>query len=370
MIVNAYAILDAFLCLLRLGVGLLVLWIGFGVWWSWMRATPSSEQRKNLDDTGDLPRPSGFMLTPSPEQRKNLEDRCYLLFLLASFEMVLSVLSWPVFYLLLQSYVPEWPGLMCIYGVTQVGKASIDMSRFLPTLVSTLQTTKPALVFMSGAWFVLYLVNRSTRTAPLTIRVLTLVLAAGLLGVADAAAETAYLVIPKQESFNPDPCCSLVNAESSSNDRFSPVALVEESNISWLDAAYYGVNLGMLLALAVTQVRRRFSRIRLLLLCGLAVLSLAVNAVFLTEVAAPQLLHLPFHHCPYDLVSGAPESLLAVALFLAGCFAVGWACVVSLMGRRPEAEMYLPDMIGRLLHLAFLGYLGSLVMTSVELALA
>ena len=66
----------------------------------------------------------------------------------------------------------------------------------------------------------------------------------------------------------------------------------------------------------------------------------------------------------------APESLLAVALFLCGCFAVGWAAVAGLFGGGKESRSFLAETVGRLLRLAFLGYIGSMVMLTVELALA
>src|SRR5205823_540731 len=87
MILNTYAVLDAFLSLLRLGLGLLVLGLGLSVWVAWLRSAPGGENRKAL------------------------EDRCYLLFLLAGLLLALNVVSWPIMYLLLQSYVPEWPGV-------------------------------------------------------------------------------------------------------------------------------------------------------------------------------------------------------------------------------------------------------------------
>ena len=101
-----------------------------------------------------------------------------------------------------------------------------------------------------------------------------------------------------------------------------------------------------------------------------AVFSLTLNAVFLIEVAAPKLLHLPYHHCPYDLIPKVPESLVAVVLFLGGCFSVGWACVAGFVCDGPEARPLLPGMIRRLLLQGFFGYLGSVVMISLELALA
>jgi hypothetical protein len=345
MILNAYAVLDSFISLLRLGIGLLVLALGMSAWRAWRR------------------RPAG-------EGRKALEDRGYLLFLLAGLLLWLNVASWPIFYLLLQSYVPQWEGVMCIYGVTRIGLGSLGPARFLPALVTTLEATKPALVFLSGAWFVLYLVNRRTRTAPLTGRVLLAVLAAGLLAVGDAAAEVAYLAIPKKEEVALYGCCT--GSSDPGAARFLPQALVGEEAVPWLYAAYFAANAGMVLALGVCA---RLARTRLPgrwlvpLLAGAAI-SAAVNGVFLVDVAAPRLLHLPYHHCPYDLVPKAPESLVAVALFLGGCFCVGWAWLVARLGRASEAAAFAPDAIRALLHLAFLGYLWSLLMTSVELALA
>jgi hypothetical protein len=350
MILNAYAILDAFVSLLRLGVGLAVLGLGLSALRGWAGA------RAGL----------------AGEEKKALEDRCYLLFLLAGLLLVLNVLSWPLFYLLLQSYVPEWPGVMCIYGVTRIGAGSLGPSRFLPSLLTGLQVMKPGLIFLSGAWFVLYLVNRATQTAPLTGRVLAVLLAAGLLAVADAGAEAAYLAIPKKEQFLDGGCCTEAFDGEQRPSRFLPQARVGEQDVPWLWAAYFAVNGGMVVALAAcVRVSRRRLPVGWLapLLLG-ALLSLAVNAVFVVEVAAPRLLHLPYHHCPYDLVPRAPEALLAVALFMGGSFAVGWACVVGWLGRVAEARPLLPGMVGQLLHLGLLGYLGSVVMLSVELALA
>src|SRR5579885_2571782 len=164
MILNAYAVLDAFVSLLRLGLGLSILYLGAFAWRTW---------RRNRESVNG----------PSSE------DRLHLLLLLAGVMLWLNVLSWPTFYLLLQSYVPEWPGVMCIYGVTRIGTGSLGFSRFLPPLVTALEMLKPGLVFLSGAWFVLYRINRRTDNAPLTGRVLALLVAPGSLAVADAAAE-------------------------------------------------------------------------------------------------------------------------------------------------------------------------------------
>ncbi len=233
MILNAYAVLDAAVSLLRLGLGLLVVVLWVFAWLAWRR------------------RGAG------PERRQAAEDRCYLLFMLGGLLLALNVLSWPLLYLLLQSYVPEWPDVMCIYGVTQIGVGSIGPARFLPPLLAALQAMKPALVFLSGAWFVLYLVNRGTRTAPLTGRVLFVLLAASALAVADAASEVAYLVIPKKEEFPEGGCCAGVFDAAGGASRFLPPALSGADSGPWLYGGYYTINGLMVVALGAASLRRR-----------------------------------------------------------------------------------------------------------------
>jgi hypothetical protein len=349
MILNSYAVLDGFVSVLRLVLGLFVLWLGLSAWQTWRHRVRAVEERKLL------------------------EDRGYLLLLLAWLLLALNVAAWPIFYLLLQSYVPEWPGVMCIYGVTRIGTGSLGMSRFLPTLVRALELLKPGLVFLSGAWFVLYLINRRTYTAPLTGRVLALLVLVGVLALADAAAEVAYLGIPKKEVFLSAGCCTGALGGEEDASRFLPRGLVGEGAEPWLYGAYYAVNLGMVLALwGCQRVCRRCLPVKWLvpLLAG-TLLSVVVNAVFLVDVAAPRLLanFLPHHHCPYDLVPQAPASVAAMAIFLGGCFCVGWACVAGWLGRDAESRPFLAETVGRLLHLASLGYLGSVIMMSAELAL-
>jgi hypothetical protein len=347
MILNTYAVLAAFVSLLRLGLGMLVLGLGLVAWRTWRRTPPNDEGRKNL------------------------EDRSYLLFLMGGTLLALNVIAWPLFYLLLQSYVSEWPGIMCIYGVTRIGSGSLGPARHLPPLISAVQILKPALVLLSGAWFVLYLLNRRTRTAPLTGRVLLVLLAAGLLAVGDAAAELSYIAIPKREEFPSAGCCTGAFDQSTAA-RFLPATLIGENDAGRWSGAYYILNAGLILVVAVCARlwRQRLSRSGLVPLVLAAAAVVAVNAVFLVEVAAPRLIHLPYHHCPYDLVPRAPESLVAVALFLGGTFCVGWAGVAAWLGGSPETTRLLPAMVSRLLQLAAFAYLWSLVMMSVELALA
>jgi hypothetical protein len=347
MILNAYAVLDAFVSLLRLLLGVLVLGLG-GValrkWWAPL----------------------------SPEGRSVVEERGYLLFMLAVVLLGLDLASWPLFYLLLQSYIPQWPGVMCIYGVTRIGAGTVGISRFLPSLVTGLELAKPALVFVGGAWFVVYRINRRTAAGSLLGRTLCILMVFGLVAVTDATAELAYLVIPKQEEYLASGCCAQAFDADAPADKFLPTSLAGESSRPRLYAAYYGMNLGMVLALfaATCRPRSRLTRSGLASLLAGGVLNLLVSLVFLIEIAAPRLLHLPYHHCPYDLIPSVPESLVAMGLFVLGTFAVGWAFVAAWWADSPDTRPIVREGVRYLLRLGLFGYLGSVLMMSVELALA
>jgi hypothetical protein len=346
VILNSYAILDLFLSLFRLGLGLMTCWLAFSAWKSW-RLIPTDYTKWQA-----------------------LEDSSYLVYLLSGLLLILNVLSWPILFLLLQSYVSQWPSVMCIYGVTRIGSGSVGSSRFLPPLLMVLQIAKPLLIFLSGTWFALYIVNRRTATAPLTGRVLCILMAASSLAVIDAAAELTYLIIPKKEQFLSSGCCMGLTDQGPA--RFIPPSLQSDQSGALFYPAYLTINLALILALLVcARLCRRGLPVGWLPPLFLAsLLSLAIFAVFLIDEAAPRLLHLPNHHCFYDLLPQAPRSFASVVLFVVGTLCVGWGCAVGWLASRLESRLLASELIGILFRVGALGYVLSLIILSVELATA
>jgi len=341
MIVNAYAIVAGVLVVIRLPIAILVLGL----------ALRACRQPRTSAET----------------QRR--DDRYYLLVLSATLLLGLNLLAWPVFYALLQSYVSQWPGVMCIYGVTQIGQGSQGLSRFLPSLLYALQVAKPLVVFASGAWFMLYLTNRSLQKSELMPRTLALMMLFALISAGDAALEGAYLLTPKSEQFLDVGCCAAALDVSQTTERFVPSGLLAESDRSWVKLAYYVLNAGLPLGLLACHFR--ISRNWLVFPLLVALVSLPVNWLYLVDIAAPAILRLPYHHCPYDLLPEAPETVIGMALFLFGVFAVGWAWLVDRFGRvAAEVDNGTPQLRQRLLFLAAFGFLSSLVLFTIEVALA
>lgn len=338
MILNTFAVLTGFLAVLRLlgGVGMVV---GVAGW----RRRPSSVDH----DAGT--------------------DRFYFLLMLVVVVLGLNLLSWPLLYLTLQSYVSEFPGVMCIYGVTRVGTGSSGPARHLPALLTFLQVVKPALVFAGGAWFSLYGLNRRCETSPLLSRLVLLAGPIAVLTIADAGAEIAYLSIPKTENAPAAGCC-VADTDAA---RSQPKALTAESDRGRLTGAFYLGSAVLAVAVGVTtRVGRRPAVRTLAVLCAAAAGLAAIAGVFAVDVAAPRLLGLPDHHCVYDLLPRVPEAVLAATLFVAGGFSLGWALVLAQLGRHPETAAHLPGSLARLLRFALWCYLVSVPMVAVELALA
>lgn len=347
MIWNPFAIIDGFISIIRLCVGLYVVTSAVSSW----------SLRRHQSTDLDL--------------REKAENRYYLLLMTATLLLVLNVVAWPVFYLLLQSYVHEWPGVMCIYGVTRIGEGSIGTSRYLPSLVSSLEIAKPAVVFLSGLWFVLHRINLKTYSAPLRNCILLVMAGAALLSIVDAGIEIAYLAIPKKEVFPSAGCCTGIIAGADENARFLPQPLVNLDETT-LFLAYYAFNTITFLAVSAFRMSKslRRSNVGLAALVGVAAATTTVNAAFVIDVMAPRLLAMPDHHCPYDLVPNAPESLIGVALFVMGAAGVGWAALATWLSGGIQPESSVSSVVDELLQFASMCYLISLLWTSAELFLA
>jgi hypothetical protein len=346
MIWNPFAIVAGFISVFRVCVALIVGVLAVRAWLTW---------RAERDDLN---------------RREHAENSYYLVLMMATLLLLSNIISWPAFYLVLQSYVKEWPGVMCIYGVTRIGEGSTGTSRFLPDLVSILEITKPAVVFVSGLWFVLHRINSKTQTAPLSGRILVVMGIAAILAMADSTFELAYLTIPKKEEFPSSGCCTGLIAHTEGNERFLPRSILEVDE-NTLYVAYYLCNSLAILSIFAYRLgaAKRWLAPNLAGLVGVAIATTLVDSIFVIDVVAPRLLGMPDHHCPYDLVPKAPESLIPVALFVMGGGMVWWAALATWLGNTCQTEPTASNMTDELLHIASKCYLLSLVWTSVELLL-
>ncbi|MEE8104454.1 MAG: hypothetical protein V3T86_02855 [Planctomycetota bacterium] len=297
----------------------------------------------------------------APRDRDRLDRRYHLLFVLAVTGFGIAIAAWPLFYLVLQSYVPEWPGAMCIQGVISIGQGSLGPARHLPGLVALLEFTKPLLVFVAGTWLVLHLAGRrrdATRAA------LPALLLFGCVSLVDGVAETTYLVTPKRE-YIAETCCGATAPTAGPTSRAMMIGMAPGSKHLHTEMFFLVGILAIAGASAALHSLRRNGHAGRWLTPAVAtaVGSIPIGLVFLKTTAAPAFSGLPFHECVYCLFGSAPESLIGIGLFALGVFALGWAASIFWLMPADDGNRALTE---RLLRTARIGYAGALLMVTVR----
>ena len=289
------------------------------------------------------------------------------LFLASVALLGLAVVSWPLLYLLLDSYASQWQGVMCIEGVARIGSHAGGVASLLPFLAHGLEATKPLVLLAAGAWLLLHLANRRTRTAPLSGRVVAVLGVAAALAIVDAATQAAYVLIPKDAPALARGCCTASEGGGA--------ALLDSVHPDATALTVLFVASAVLMAAWAWRAARatggfvasRSGTVVLLLACAPA---LALGLAFLREVASPAFLGRPGHHCVYCMLASTPLGGLALGLLALGAFAVAWACLLRRLGDDGETRPFVPARVASLLLWGSFGWLGAVVLTSVQLATA
>lgn len=260
------------------------------------------------------------------------EHRRPLLALVAGTLLVLSLASVPLFHLLLASFVPRWPGIMCVEGVRRIGTGSLGAAGWLPAILAVLDATRLLVPFAAGAWWILR--RLPGPPAPTVRRAAIAAAALGAVAFLDGALATAYVVIPKAEVYPTAGCCIAPRAAAEREAGLVAVGREEESRAP-LSAALAGG--GAVLGAGALLLRRRggggragAAALAALALGGAALLLPA--GTFLSRVAAPVLLELPYHRCTWCCLAGAPESILGAGLLVGAAMCAGWALLVRVGG--------------------------------------
>ena len=344
MIANPYSVLAAFVCAVEVVLGAAAAGLGIA---AYVRA------RRGADT----------------------ETGSHLLFLVALTVAAVGAAGLPLLVLTLGSYVPQWPGVMCIQGVTRVGEASPGAPGWLPSLLASLAILRPAALAAAGAWLTLHLVNRSTRSGPLAARVLAVAALAGTLAAAAGGVELAYLLIPKEDRVLADGCCtsSPSLALRASETRQFLSALPRPGGAGAFTAMVAGSGLVLAVAcgaLRAGAVRGRVSRWPATAVAGAAVAFVALAAAFAHDVACPEVLGLPLHQCHWCLVAQAPENAAAAALALAGALAAVCAAVAAWCGAGDETAAAAGRVAARALGVAAFCFAATAVFVLVQAAVA
>jgi len=290
------------------------------------------------------------------EYETSVENRLYLAFLLVAAALLCRGLNWPLFYLMLQSFIPDVPGAMCIFGTTQV----------MPVLIRSLEVLKPILFFLIGAWFILYGIDRSTKAYSLTKRKFPFFWVLCFLAGLDAIGDMA-LAITYAPPGIPVTCCTVIGDIQFPVARIKTPAILGTRGGELGTVLYHGIHIFSVGIVAALVMTKRWSpsgkghKGALWLSLLLAIGGLVITCIAMIDRIGPTLMKLPHHHCPYCLLQYLPVSIAFLGLELLGDFSLGWAFIAGTLGRTEETRAISSERVRKLWKLACFCLLASWV---------
>ncbi len=273
--------------------------------------------------------------------------------------LAIRLLSWLGFYWLMESYVPHIPGTMCPFGVEAA----------TPGESQILQWSRLAVLVAGGGWMSFYAVHWLSRKQT-SHRLLAESAGPLLLLMAFDCVADLQFTTAKREGVAVS-CCTTVRETPSVPSNLPDDASTEVQpsqstlvNLFVLGGILAGLGWGLSTFLEKwgTPTTARLGLLGLSAL-GLYFLQIAYGAY--VEVISPRLLGLPFHRCPFELVTRTPDFALIALLSLVGGVAPLWAAFLSVLSSGPSQVVQ-----SALLRLSASGITIALVMVATHLGLA
>ena len=248
--------------------------------------------------------------------------------------IVVALVSWALLVAVLSSYVPVWPSVICIEGVTRIGTGTVGLARHLPALLDTLFLTKPMIVILGAVWLTVHAIQR--RGHGPTGRGGTFVVAGlGALAAVDAVVELTYLGIPKEERFLSSGCCLITNVVFADTKKswLEHLVAAPSSTVVVAGMAATALLLGITLVPPSrrSEVVRSAGRTLSAPAIALAIaLSICAQHVALA-IVSPRATGVSTHRCAWCVVEHMPLGALSFALVIATGTLVLLMTVASLL---------------------------------------
>ncbi|MBW7899049.1 hypothetical protein B188_01430 [Candidatus Brocadiaceae bacterium B188] len=305
----------------------------------------------------------GFKSVVPLETKNTYEQAGYLVFLTACVILSVRMLAWPWFYFMLQSFVPEVPGAMCMFGVTQI----------LPFTVTFLQIIKPISFFIMGGWLLCYYVDKAVPTSPLLRRNLYFLLVACVILLIDSITDISYVL--RMKPLMSVSCCATFFDVPLRPSAMIPLAIFGKHFQEILFVLYYLINIFLIVLLFVILSRKWLfftAFTRKIILSGLTVagvFNVPVVIYAFIENIVPRLMQLPYHHCIYCFMGKGvvPDAPIILGLFVIGTFAIGWAGILRMLCIQAETQSITEHLIKKINGLSIFCLLASLVMVTIHL---
>lgn len=298
------------------------------------------------------------------EELSARERDIYLLFWLGSVLLILRGMAWPFFYLVLNSYIHEITGAMCIFGATKL----------LPNLTQFLEITKPVYFFLGLISILLFRLERFacrdgavfSRQGRLVIG--WLMLLCGLVGAVEVAASLG-LWLKASPEFAVS-CCTIISDIPTRFTVWIPATLFGPQYQMLLWYLYFGANIFVVmfgLYIYRSEQIKHMPKLSLGISGAAALFSGLITILAFIEIIGPNVMGLAFHHCIYCLVQLVPDAPLFLGLLIIGTFCLMSGLPVWWLAESWAEKELLEKSVTTLLFYGIIAISGSLLMVTVHL---
>ena len=227
------------------------------------------------------------------EEKQSLEKAFYLAFSGIVVILLIRLFLVPIYFWTMQGFVPMIPGAMCLWGVFEA----------VPAAWGAL-LLKFVLPVVYLGWMLLYYIDSKSKTHPLMQNMMAFFVIISPLVLIDSGVDVLVFseISPVQVG-----CCSSAIDVGPQPVPGAIGALSGQMQLLIIFFLMAGVFCLLLFAAIKSRVASWAALALSLPLAGVYVLNM-------TEVLAPWLLHLPFHHCPFCLLQDHPLAVVFTTL--------------------------------------------------------
>lgn len=247
------------------------------------------------------------------EEKYELEKGFYLVFAAVCIALSIRLFIVPLYFWTMQTLVPMIPGAMCLWGVfnalPELTWPALGLKFFLPSLYA--------------GWLILAMINAKCKRNQLVGKLAGFFIFITPFLLIDSILDLAIFVklTPIQVS-----CCSSA-IDVGPRPIPPPIGTVSGQSILFL---LFMLSSAVFIATAfLSTTKQKFEWIARFF----AVLLVPITLLTMTEVFTPWILHLPFHYCPFCLLSHSPSSILFVFFYWIAISASWWTIATRKLGR-------------------------------------
>jgi hypothetical protein len=283
------------------------------------------------------------------EERYELEKGFYLILAAACIALALRLTIVPLYFWTMQSFVPMIPGAMCLWGVFNA----------LPEFTWPALILKLILPSLYASWLILALINARCKRNQLVGNLAGFFILIVPFLLVDSILDLLVFVklTPIQVS-----CCS--NAiDVGPRPIPPPIGAISGQTIMLLLFILCSTIFAASAFLSTKKQNLEW------IARGFAIALIPITILTMTEILTPWILHLPFHYCPFCLLSNSPSSIPFVFLYWIAISASWWTLATrKLCPVDQEASVIEKGVRTKLLSVAWSSSLIGLLIVLVSIA--